>query len=105
MKALIITTICVIIIFFAGLIRTFFAPHETLDKVMGDGIVQRLEDEKNSSCACFNIPISNSNSSVVFREDGKVYVRLNSGAQTFDITEVQQLHRLEDLKNFMQQRK
>ena len=70
---------------------------------MGDGIVERIEDEKNSSCACFNIPISNSGSSVVFREDGKVYVRLNNGEQTFDITEVQQLHRLEDLKNFMQQ--
>ena len=102
MKALIILSICVGTFCFSDLVTAIFPHHETLNQIMGDGINEHLENRKNTRCEYFSVPVNNS-SDILFREDGKVYVGLNKDDQTFDITELQQLHRLEDLKNFIQQ--
>jgi len=74
--------------------------HKTLDNIMGDGIL--LEDEKNNDCEHFSVSIGTTHDNVAFKENGKVYVQFSNSGQTFDITELQQLHRLSDLKKIMQ---
>jgi hypothetical protein len=72
--------------------------HKTLDNIMGDGILQSLEDEKNSDCGYFSVSPGTMHDNVEFKENGKVYVQLSNSRQTFDITELQQLHRLCNFK-------
>ena len=102
MKALIILSICLGTFCFADLVKSIFPQNETLNQIMGDGIIERLEKQKDSGSEYFSTTVNNS-SDILFREDGKVYLRLKKTEQTFDITEVQQLHRLEEFKNFIQE--
>lgn len=76
--------------------------HKTLEKIMAEGIMQSLEDDKNSDLEYFTVSIGNNNDSVKFKEGGKVYVQLSNSKQSFDITLLHQQHRLCGLKNFMQ---
>ncbi len=77
-------------------------PKQTLEKVLGKGIVQHF-DEKNqdSETDYFTAPMGTTNDKIEFKEDGKVYVQLGISKQTFDITQLHQLHRLCDLKKIM----
>ena len=88
--------------FFLSVCLPVIQKHNTLEKLMADGIMQSLEDDKNSDLEYFTVSIGNNNDSVKFKEDGKVYVQLGNSIQTFNITQLHQQHRLCGLKNFMQ---
>jgi hypothetical protein len=100
---LLIITVCLIIFTCSVCSSSYVQQHTTIKKIMGDGILQSLDDEKNSRYEHFSIPIGSTNNKLTFSENGKVYVQIQNSNQTFDISGLQQVHRLNDLKIFLQQ--
>ena len=76
---------------------------QTLQEVLCNGILQHF-DEMNHYAETdkFISFIGNTNDKVEFKENGEVYLQLFKNNQVFDITQLQQQHRLSGLKNFMQ---
>ena len=77
-------------------------PGKSINTIMGDGILQSIEEVKKTDCEHFIVPIGNTNNNVAFRNDGTVHVQMGSSKQTFDITELQQMHRLCDMAKLIQ---
>src|SRR5687767_9784542 len=61
---------------------------------------QKNYDVKDDKFTAF---IGTTKDLVEFKENGKVYLRLSKDNQVFDITQKQQQHRLQGLKNLMLQ--
>jgi hypothetical protein len=74
-----------------------------MEKGLAKAIVQHFNEKNHDAVPdYFTVPIGITNDKIEFKEDGKVYVQLGSSKQTFDITQLHQLHRLCDLKKIIQ---
>jgi hypothetical protein len=81
-------------------------PKQTLEEMMCKGIVQRFNEmDQQAETDKFISSIGNTNDKVEFKENGEVDLLLFKNTQVFDITQLQQQHRLSGLKKFMQKAK
>lgn len=79
---------------------------QTLEEELGHGILQHFNEmNQDAETDEFISFIGNTNDKVKFKESGEVYLQLFKNKQVFDITQLQQEHRLSGLKNFMQKRR
>ena len=76
---------------------------QTLEETLCNGILQHFNDiNRDTEIGRFVTSIGNTDDKVEFKEYGEVCLRLSKGHQVFDITQLQQNHRLCGLKNLMQ---
>ena len=79
---------------------------QTLEEIMCKGIVQHFTGiDQQAETGKFVSSIGNTNDKVEFKENGKVDLLLFKDNQVFDITRLQQQHRLSGLKALMQKAK
>jgi hypothetical protein len=74
-----------------------------LEEALGHGILQHFnETNENDETYRFVSSIGTTDNTVEFKEHGEVYLRLSKDNQVFEITQLQQNHRLCGLKNLIQ---
>ena len=93
---------CMVIIFYTACTSPTIHENNRLSSNMQSGILKSVEEPRALEIQNFTIPVGATKNNIIFDEDGTVYVRLDKSGQIFNITGLQQTHRLNDIKKMAQ---